>query len=126
MLMKQTISNLAVVTWMVGWSVLHLSNAWGQCPNILNDDGEVDADPSYFECTDYGANWTFYPQTDGAWNNVTVDWGDGTSELFAVWDAFNPISHDYPDNHATYTITFTRGTCVRTATRSSSLRSHPR
>ena len=114
--MKQTISNLAVVAWMVGWIVLPLSNAWGQCPNILNDDGEVDTDPSYFECTDYGANWTFYPQTDGAWNNVTVDWGDGTSDLFPVWDAFNPISHDYPDNHATYTITFTRGTCVRTAT----------
>ena len=86
------------------------------CPNILNDDGAVDVDPSYIECSDYGADWTFYPQTDGAWNNVTVNWGDGTSELFAVWDTFNPISHEYPDDHAWYTITFTQGTCEQTAT----------
>ena len=68
---------------------------WALCPNILNDDGAVDVDPSYIECSDYGADWTFYPQTDGAWNNVTVNWGTALSELFAVWDTFNPISHEY-------------------------------
>ena len=91
-------------------------DATSLCPNILNGDGGLDVEPSYFECTEYNGNWTFYPKTDGSWNDVTVDWGDGTSELFPVWDTFSPISHEYDDDHAWYTITFTQDVCEQTAT----------
>ena len=98
---------------LLACSALLLSwTAAAQCPNVLNGDGEVVENPEYYFCTDGEADWTFYPQTDGQWTNVNVNWGDGTStEHFAIWDEVNPISHTYPNIHEDYLVTFHSGPC---------------
>ena len=56
------------------------------------------------------------PQTDGLFNDVTVDWATALRNSFQFGTIFNAISHEYPDDHAWYTITFTQGVCEQTAT----------
>ncbi|MDA0945900.1 MAG: PKD domain-containing protein [Bacteroidetes bacterium] len=105
------LSSLLVATsWLLGL------DAYADCPNVLNGDGEVDDNPTYYFCTDGETSWTFFPQTDGTWTNVNVNWGDGTStEHFAIWNDLNPISHSYPNTHQDYVVTFHSGDCWQEA-----------
>ena len=102
--------------------LLDLLTAYGDCGvasscGTLVDDQGIQTS-TFFECNESSSAWTFFPQTAGTWNNVTVDWGDGSMpEFFLEWSETLGISHTYSYvDHQTFTLTFTTATCSVTAT----------
>ena len=106
--------------WVLAFVVALFSGVvQAQCPNVLDGDGMVSANPNYLRCTgdDGSGTFSFWPLTDGSWTNVTVDWGDGTVETFAEWSGVEAISHDYVyAQEQNYTVTFDMAGCSATAT----------
>ena len=129
MLKTKLISKYTALTILSGLFALTTPSALGQCPNILNEDGDAVDAPEYLICTDYlGADWTFFPATDGDWENLTVNWGDGSTSFYANWNntaSSDTVSHIYPNDHGTYNLTFSSGDCIRTLTLQKSLIPNP-
>ncbi len=82
------------------------TSANAQCHDLLDADGVASSSPTWFSCNP--GDYDLFIQTSTEWNDVTVNWGDGTSdENIGLWTTGNSITHTYPDVWQVYTLTFT-------------------
>jgi PKD repeat protein len=82
------------------------TGAYAQCPDLIDADGISSSTPTWYSCNP--GDYDLFIQTSSDWSDVTVNWGDGTSdENLGLWTAGNAISHNYPAVWNIYTLTFT-------------------
>ena len=85
-----------------------------QCQDLLDADGVASSAPTWYSCNP--GDYDLFIQTSAEWIDVTVNWGDGTTdENLGLWTTGNSITHTYPDVWQVYTLTFTSADgCVLT------------
>ena len=83
-----------------------------QCHDLLDADGVASSAPTWYSCNP--GDYDLFIQTSAEWNDVTVNWGDGTSdENLGLWTTGNSTKHTYPDVWQVYTLTFTSADVVQ-------------
>ena len=85
-----------------------------QCPQVLGSAGEITSNPVWYNCTD-GLN-ILAIETASSWNNLVVDWGDGSpiQTIGAFESGDSTLAHPYVAGNPYYEVTLSEadGSCI--------------
>ena len=85
-----------------------------QCPQVLGSAGEITSNPVWYNCTD-DLN-ILAIETASSWNNLVVDWGDGSpiQTIGAFESGDSTLAHPYVAGNPHYEVTLSEadGSCI--------------
>ena len=85
-----------------------------QCPQVLGSAGEITSNPVWYNCTD-GLD-ILAIETASSWNNLVVDWGDGSpiQTIGAFESGDSTLAHPYVAGNPYYEVTLSEadGSCT--------------
>lgn len=88
------------------FSFLGVKSSYGQCPQLLDGQGNFVNNPYWISCT--GGNFSLFLQPDIPVGNYTIDWGDGSPNdngASIIPPAF--VTHVYTSTVDTFVVTLT-------------------
>ena len=93
------ILNQVLVMVLAAWALAF--EASGQCPTLVDDQGEATENLTVANCS---GNGTIFLSAGSDWSAFVVDWGDGSGQETFVDGMLSGgfISHDYPATPAVY------------------------
>ena len=79
-----------------------------QCPGVYDYDGNIVTTPYWFGCS--GGSFSLNLQPSGAWDNYTIDWGDGSPATTGVtWTSPTVLQHTYLAAVDTFVVSVSEG-----------------
>jgi PKD repeat protein len=94
---------------LFSFAILVAQISVGQCPQVFDFEGNSTSSPYWYDCN--GGTYEFSLQSPNNWNDITINWGDGTSiSTLNNWTAGTPINHTYAAAVDTFVVTITNTT----------------
>lgn len=86
--------------------VLSAASSFAQCPEVFDFYGNLAENPYWYNCS--GVDFDFNLQSPDNWDNVEVDWGDGSPVTTqSPWNSPDIINHIYTAAVDTFIVTIT-------------------
>ena len=103
------VRNLSSFLLVCGFVLLSVFQSSAQCPQVYDFYGNLVDNPYWYSCS--GTNFSFNLQSPDNWDEVVVDWGDGSPVTTqAPWTSPDILNHTYTAAVDTFIVVITEPT----------------